>query len=76
MNTCRCKLKCTAIENYEHSSKRYTFDAVYDSGIEEDRRFAKASPSGKFEIYIDNPSAQAFFEIGKSYYFDATQCES
>jgi len=74
MDSCRCKFKCSAIETYEHSTKLYTFQCTYDSSIEEDRRFAKASPSGELKIYIDNPSAQKFFEVGKTYYFDASVC--
>lgn len=42
----------------------------YDQSIEEDKRFAKATPTGEVSMYIDNPPAQAFFELGKTYYLD------
>jgi hypothetical protein len=73
--TIRCKLRLDHIEHYEYSpgvfNKHYVFNAIYDDKIEEDRRFAKASPSGQFKIQIDNPTAQAAFKIGEYYYFDA-----
>lgn len=47
----------------------------YDQSIEEDKRFAKATPSGEVSMYIDNPPAQAFFELGKTYYLDFTKAE-
>ena len=42
----------------------------YDENIEEDKRFAKATPTGEISMYVDNPPAQAFFELGKKYYLD------
>lgn len=49
------------------------FEAQYDDTIEEDRRFAKATPTGRFEMRVDNPAALAFFELGKTYYFDVSE---
>jgi hypothetical protein len=55
-------------------SKIYRFHAVYDQGLaEEDRSFAKATPSGTLEIQVDNPNAQ--FELGAFYYLDFTPVE-
>ena len=48
------------------------FTAQYDDTIPEDRRFARATPQGAFEMQVDNPAALARFELGKSYYFDIT----
>lgn len=69
--TVRCNLVLFSIKTYAYGGKEYTFAAQYDQSIPEDQRFAKASPSGEFRIVIDNPAAQAQFELGKSYYFDA-----
>lgn len=44
----------------------------YDSSIEEDRRFAKATPSGRMELTIDNPPALAAFPLGSVHYVDFT----
>jgi hypothetical protein len=67
----RCKLKLTEIRSYASTGKTLVFTAQYDPTIPEDQRFAKASPSGRFEIYIDNPPAIEEFKLGESYYFDA-----
>lgn len=47
----------------------------YDTTIEEDKRFAKATPSGELSMQVDNPPAAAFFELGKTYYLDFTKAE-
>jgi len=68
----RAKFRLNAIKTYADGlSKTYCFSASYDPTIPEDIRFQKASPYGSFEITIDNPTAQEFFELGKPYYFDA-----
>ena len=68
----RCKFVLAEVTSYAGTgSKKYIFSPQYDTSIPEDARFAKASPSGRFEIMVDNPAAQAQFEVGKAYYFDA-----
>jgi hypothetical protein len=47
----------------------------YDTATEEDKRFSKATPSGELTMLVDNPPAQAFFEMGKTYYLDFTRAE-
>lgn len=49
------------------------FRPEYDLSIPEDQRFATATPSGEFTMYVDNPSAVEFFELGKPYYVDFTR---
>lgn len=75
----RCKLRLSTITEQQWSKDckqtKLIFEASYDESIEEDRRFCKATPSGKFEMVVDNPVALQFFEIGKYYYFDAIKCE-
>jgi hypothetical protein len=52
------------------------FRCQYDPKvIEEDRGFAKATPSGEARFSIDNPSAVAQLVIGKQYYFDITPAD-
>lgn len=71
----RAKFKVQSIARHEgggYSAKMY---AVSDDGTEENRRFHKATPSGSVELWIDNPAAQGFLEIGKSYYVDFTPAE-
>ncbi len=45
----------------------------YDSSIEEDRRFAAATPSGRIELYIDNPAALEYLKPGHEFYADFTE---
>jgi hypothetical protein len=68
----RCKFQLSEVRTFSGGTQEFTFEANYDITIPEDQRFAKASPSGKFVIYVDNPLAQAQFKVGEYYYFDAT----
>lgn len=73
--TIRSKFRLTSIISTEwspgYTSKKYVFETQYDSTIPEDQRFCKATPNGTIEMVVDNPVAQAAFELGKDYYFDA-----
>lgn len=48
----------------------------YDNTIEEDRRYAKATPSGLIKMTVDNPSALEYLEPGKAFYVDFTEVPS
>lgn len=56
--------------HWNKESKTIKLSAVYDNGIEENAKYAKATPSGSIEIQIDNPPAAEFFELGKYVYVD------
>lgn len=72
----RAKFKFTGIQTgYSEQSRELTFTAIYDEKIEEDKRFAKATPSGVFKMTCDNPAANAQFELGKQYYFDISPAD-
>lgn len=45
---------------------------VYDSTIEEDRRFNTATPSGELTMFVNNPKAVEELEIGRAFYLDFT----
>lgn len=66
----RAKFCCTEKTEYGSSGRKFVFEPRYDESIPEDQRFAKSSPSGKFEIYVDNPSVN--FAAGAPYYIDIT----
>lgn len=66
----RCKFQLSEVTTYAHGTRKFTFTPQYDTSIPEDQRFAKASPSGKFEIYVDNPAVD--WQVGQFYYFDAS----
>jgi hypothetical protein len=51
-------------------------EAVYSEDPEhENKQFWDATPSAKLEMWINNPDAVRFFEIGKEYYVDFTPAE-
>ncbi len=45
----------------------------YDEDIQEEQRFAKATPSGSIQLYVDNPPAENSLELGKLFYVDFTE---
>jgi len=71
----RGKFTLHSIQHHSYGGQTFRFGAVYDNGTEENRRFAKATPSGTLEMTVDNPPAQAFFELGKTYYLDFSKAE-
>lgn len=65
----RAKFLCASETRYGYGDSRtYKFTAMYDPDTPEDRRYAKATPSGALEMQVDNPSAQ--FTPGAYYYLD------
>lgn len=75
MEKVRCKFRCDEITKYSGESRKLVFVPQYDNTIPEDVQFAKATPSGKLEIVVQNPNIEDFFVPGKYYYFDAVKCE-
>ena len=73
----RAKFVCQEIRHmyYNPASRTVVLRPQYDQTIEEDRRFAKATPSGEMTMYIDNPPAAEFFELGKTYYLDFSKAD-
>ena len=53
---------------------RVVMGAVYATGAPEAENvsYAKATPTGKIELTVDNPDAFAFFEPGREVYVDMT----
>lgn len=54
-------------------STEVTLTPQYDQSIEEDRRYAKATPSGTIILMVDNPPAAAYLEPGQQFYVDFTR---
>jgi hypothetical protein len=70
----RAKMLCISITHYV-ANRHVSFLPVL-SGSEENKSFAKATPGGKLELYIDaSTSAYDVFEVGKEYYVDITLAE-
>ena len=77
--TVRCKLRCNSVRFFNQDntgSREYTFGAVYDMSIPEDRRFQRATPYAEFKIMVDNPAVYDRFEVGRDYYFDMDEASS
>jgi hypothetical protein len=54
----------------ENADGRIVLRPEYDHTIPEDQRFAQATPSGEIFLQVDNPSAGAALQLGKSFYID------
>jgi hypothetical protein len=75
--TTRAKFRVTSItEHAGWNGKTVKLTPQYDTTIEEDRRYAKATPSGEISLTIDNPPAFALFKNGQYMYVDFTPIES
>lgn len=73
--TLRCKMSVTEVTrviNADGSTRqeRVVLWAVTSSGSDENKSFAKWTPSAEFKISIDNPSAFGQLSQGHEYYVD------
>lgn len=57
------------------TAQTFVFNAVHDTTTEENKKFAKYTPSGQLTMQVDNPPAQEFFKLGKTYYLDFSEAE-
>lgn len=72
ITTTRCKFRCDSVETFQYGETA-KLSAVRDDATPENRRFAQASPGGKFEILVSNPAVRGFFKPGSDYYLDVTE---
>lgn len=76
----RAKFTVTEVrKNYYNNGKQVMEGSTvivltpqYDNGIPEDQRVAKATPSGRMEMTIDNPPAVEYLKPGGQFYVDFT----
>ena len=61
--------------NWSPTAQTFKFMAVHDTVTEENKRFTKSTPNGTLEMTVDNPPAQEFFVLGKTYYLDFSKAE-
>lgn len=57
------------------AARTITLSPQYDQTIAEDRRFCDATPSGTFEMLVNNPAAIAQLQLGQQFYIDLTPVE-
>lgn len=66
----RAKFVVNSVTMYSDTYGKVEMTAVHDTSTPENGRFTKATPSGKLEMYIDNPSALGVFKPGQKFYLD------
>lgn len=73
----RAKFRVVSVtsHHWNPTAKTVRLQAEYDQTIPEDRRFYDATPTGYFEMLINNPAASDRLELGKAFYIDLTACE-
>lgn len=70
----RAKFRLSQITtNAGTPGQNFVFNAVTADGVPENERFHKYTPSGQLTMYVDNPPAQEFFQLGKDYYLDFSE---
>ena len=70
----RAKFNVAEIAKYGNGNGKVVLNAV-TGGTKENESFWRYTPSGKIEIWIDNPEAFKAFEFGE-YYVDFTKAEN
>ncbi len=72
----KAKFKCDGIREEEAYKYRTIYLPPVTSGSEENKSFAKYTPSGQIQMNISEDTlAYDFFEQGKEYYIDFSKAE-
>ena len=73
----RAKFEVVAVTEHSHSGAARTIklEPRYDESIQEDQRFAQATPSGELTMWVTNPAAIAELSIGRQFYLDFVPVE-
>lgn len=58
------------------NARTFVFSPVVPDGTPENERFARYTPSGRLEFYVDNPAVIESYKLGECYYFDSTPVEA
>lgn len=76
MSVIRAKFRCNSIIPVTRGSVVY-MNAVYSNEpASENKKFTDATPSGTFQIHIDDTApASGKFEVGADYYVDFTKAD-
>jgi hypothetical protein len=68
----RCKMQLQQKTEFLGGNFKYAFMPQYDTSIPEDQRFCQYTPTGIFEITVNNPAVD--YKVGEFYYFDFEPC--
>jgi hypothetical protein len=74
----RAKFRVTKIAKTVSGSAEaveITLTPEYDKSIPEDQNYAKYTPSGTIQLYVDNPAASDQLALGKFFYVDFNEVE-
>ena len=70
----RAKMRCTSVTSHDAGAGQVnelvTLIAVSKDGSEDNKTWAKFTPSGTLALTITNPEAQARMKPGREYYVD------
>jgi hypothetical protein len=71
----RAKFKLTSRKQFaDFTAETLTFSVSYDkANCPEDLHFAKFTPTGSIEMYVDNPVVLEKLKLGQTYYVDFTE---
>lgn len=64
------KLQSITQTSYGGDGRTLVFVAQYDPELPEDVAYAKATPTARIEMTVDNPAALKQFEFGEAIYVD------
>ena len=70
IETMRAKFRVDELNGNEEITEFTVKMSAVTDGSEENQDFNKYTPSGYYEMYVDNPKAKGFFKEGQEYYFD------
>ena len=71
----RAKFQVQKTSKMSWGGSEITMNPVSADEVPENQRFHKYTPSGTLIMSIDNPTAEEFFKLGKSYYLDFSNAE-
>jgi hypothetical protein len=66
----RAKFTVTTKKPRQGGGSDIVLTPQYDPNAKDDEKYAKSTPSGSITLVVDNPPAEAAFEVGKAYYVD------
>ena len=58
-----------------NGAKTFIFNTMYDQSVPENKRFFDATPWGKIEMIVNNPTVFDEFKLGDYFYADFTRAE-
>jgi len=61
--------------NVNNGTVKIRLDCQYDQSIPEDQRFFATTPSGHFEMMVNNPAVIEQLQLGKFFYLDLVPVE-